>query len=62
MARQKMSNRNIRKLNRTGGGKTYAVTLPIEGIRKFKWQKKQKVVVEVDEKNKKFIIKDWSAK
>lgn len=62
MARQKLNNKNIRKLNRTGSGKTYAVSLPIEGIRKFNWQKKQKVIVDIDYKNKRFIIKDWSAK
>lgn len=59
MARQKLEQRNIRKLSKVGGGKTYSLTLPIEYIRELKWQKTQKVVVELDKKNKKIIIKDW---
>ena len=59
MARKKLENRNIRKLYRVGNGKTYSLTLPIEAIREFNWQKKQKVEVEIDKKNKQLIIKDW---
>ncbi|MDA3840694.1 MAG: hypothetical protein PF572_06450 [Patescibacteria group bacterium] len=59
MARTNLNDRNIRKLSRVGNGKTYAITLPIEAIREFGWQKKQKLVVEIDSKNKKLIIKDW---
>ena len=59
MSRRKLENENVRKLSRVGNGKTYTITLPIEGIRKLNWQKKQKVVVEVDYKRKRFVIKDW---
>ena len=59
MARANLGDRNIRKLSRVGSGKTYSITLPIEAIREFGWQKKQKLEVEVDSKNKKLIIKDW---
>ena len=59
MARTNLGDRNIRKLSRVGSGKTYSITLPIEAIREFGWQKKQKLEVEIDSKNKKLIIKDW---
>lgn len=59
MSRQRLENKNIRKLSRIGRGKTYSITLPVDGIRQFNWQKKQKVVVEIDAKRKRFIIKDW---
>jgi hypothetical protein len=49
----------IRKLFKTGGDSTYGVTLPIGTIREFGWQDGQKLQVEVDKKNKRFIIKDW---
>ena len=51
--------RNTRKLNRVGRGRTYSITLPIEVIRKFRWQKKQKLALEIDFKKKRIIIKDW---
>jgi len=57
MARQKLENRNIRKLNQSGNKRSYSVTLPIEYVRKLKWRGKQKVVVEL--KGKSLIIKDW---
>lgn len=59
MARSKLENKNIRKLSKVGGGVTYAVTLPIDAIRDFGWREGQKVVVEVDKRNKLFRIKDW---
>lgn len=59
MARKKIENRNIRKLSRVGNGKTYTITIPIEIIREFGWMKKQKLVVEMDKKNKIVKIKDW---
>ena len=55
----KQGEQNIRKLAKVGGGHTYSVTLPIEAIRKFGWQESQKLKVEVDEKNKRLILKDW---
>lgn len=59
MARKKIENRNIRKLSRVGNGKTYTITIPIEIIREFGWQRKQKLVVEMDKKDKIVKIKDW---
>ena len=59
MARRKLSERNIRKLAKVGGKRTYSLTLPIEAIREFGWKEGQKVVIEVDKKRQRFIIKDW---
>ncbi|MDD5290951.1 MAG: hypothetical protein PHZ04_02435 [Patescibacteria group bacterium] len=61
MARKKLEERNIRKLAKVGGKRTYSLTLPIEAVRGFGWKEGQKVVVEVDKKRQRFIIKDWPA-
>lgn len=57
MARKKLHERNIRKLTRTGRGKSMSVTLPIEIVRELKWRGKQKVVV--TKRGKGILIKDW---
>ena len=57
MARRSLKERNIRKLTRTGGGKSISLTIPIEFIRKLKWRDRQKVVV--TRSGSKIIIKDW---
>jgi hypothetical protein len=59
MARKKLENRNIRKLSQVGNGKTYTITIPIEIIREFGWQRKQRLVIEKDGKNKIIKISDW---
>tara|TARA_B100000745_G_scaffold280935_1_gene213340 strand:- start:132 stop:308 length:177 start_codon:yes stop_codon:yes gene_type:complete len=56
MARRKLEDKNIRKLSKLGG-KSIAVTLPIEIVRELKWKSKQKVVV--TRKGSTVIIKDW---
>lgn len=48
----------IRKLQNAGRG-SYTISLPIQGIRKLRWRENQKLVVEFDERRKRFIIKDW---
>ncbi len=53
--RRKLENRNIRKILRNGD--SYAITLPIEMVRKLGWIKKQKVELEI--KGNKIVIKDW---
>ena len=58
MARRKLAERNIRKLTRTGGGKSISVTLPIELGRELKWKDRQKVVITKHGSTLK--IKDWS--
>lgn len=57
MARRPLNERNIRKLTRTGRGKSISLTLPIEHIRDLGWRDRQKVVVE--RKGKMLVVKDW---
>jgi len=56
MPRRKLEDKSIRKLTKLGG-KSIAVTIPIEIIRKLKWQERQKVVVKL--RGKKITIEDW---
>ena len=55
---RKSTEKNIRKITKVGKH-SYAVILPIETVRKWGWQEKQKVVLEVDSKKKIIEIKDW---
>jgi bifunctional DNA-binding transcriptional regulator/antitoxin component of YhaV-PrlF toxin-antitoxin module len=48
----------IRRLTKIGGA-SYGVTLPIEVVRQFRWQKRQKLQLTIDEENKRIIIEDW---
>lgn len=57
MARRSLEERNIRKLTRTGRGKSVSLTLPIEFIRELRWKDRQKVTVR--KSGKKLIIEDW---
>jgi len=62
MGRNKIENRNVRKLAKVGGGVTYAITLPIEAVREFGWQEKQKLEILIDRRKKRVIIRDWQPK
>ena len=59
MSRRKLSDKNIRKLTKMGGGRSFGITLPISFIRQLKWRERQKLVVEFDEKKKRIIVRDW---
>lgn len=50
---------NVRSLTKVSGGASYAVTLPREIIRAFKWKERQKLTLEVDTKKKTITIQDW---
>jgi len=52
----------IRKLTKVSGGTSYAVTLPKDIIRKWRWQDRQNVVIEIDERSRRFIVSDWKPK
>lgn len=56
MARRKLGEQNIRKLQKVGNG-SVSVTLPIELIRKLKWREKQKVTIR--RRGKGLIVEDW---
>ncbi len=47
----------VRKLNVTGGGKSYYVTLPKEIIKDLNWKKAEKKVIY--QEGKRIIIEDW---
>ncbi|MCL5666472.1 MAG: hypothetical protein M1383_01750 [Patescibacteria group bacterium] len=57
MPTQKLQNYNIRKLSKVGGGKVFALTLPVEYVRKLKWKEHQKIKVEL--KGRHLVVKDW---
>lgn len=59
MARRKIEERNVRSLFKLAGGKSYALTLPIEVVRNWGWQNHQKLKLTIDEKQKRVIIEDW---
>jgi len=50
-----------RKLQRVSTH-SYAIIIPKEIIKKLKWQERQKLDIEFDEKKSKISIKDWSPK
>ena len=52
-----MKEKHVRKLTTTGANKTYYITLPKEYVQKLKWQKGQKITVELE--GKKLVVKDW---
>jgi len=57
MSRRKLSEKNIRKLTRMGGGRSLGLTLPIEIVKKLEWKERQKINVRLF--GKKIIIQDW---
>ena len=58
MARRKVGNEQVRKLQRTGeDGGSYMVTLPKEMIEQLGWRKGQKVVI--SKTGDALVIADW---
>ena len=57
MSSRTTEKRTVRKLTRTGTGRSISVTIPIEYIRALKWQDRQKVVVR--KHGKTLVITDW---
>lgn len=57
MARRKQEEHSIRNLQKTAGGRTYIVSLPIEIVRELKWRAGQKL--EVKKFGDGIMIKDW---
>ena len=56
MARRKLEDRNIRKLQKQSNGST-TIALPADLVREFKWKDKQKVVVR--KRGSTLVIEDW---
>ncbi len=59
MARRAIEDENVRSLIKVSDGKSYAITLPIDVIRRWRWKNHQKVELTIDEKKKRIIIEDW---
>jgi antitoxin component of MazEF toxin-antitoxin module len=57
MTTRKTEDRHIRSLTKISGGTSYAVTIPMEYIRKLKWKGKQKLDVKLYQDR--IIIRDW---
>ena len=60
MGRRSLEDRQIRSLQKTAGGSTYMITLPIELIRELGWKSKQKLVVKKHGDG--LLVKDWVEK
>ncbi len=59
MGTRRIEDKNIRKLSKVSGNViTYVITLPIDAILEFGWQEKQKLVIEVEKRRKRLMIKD----
>jgi len=58
--RRKSGDENVRSLTKTGGGRSYTVSLPRETIRAFGWKERQKLSLLIDPRRKTILIKDWS--
>ncbi len=54
--------KKVRKLYKTGRKSSYGITLPKEVIETFGWREKQKVVIEINFKKKRLLIRDWKKK
>ena len=59
MARRELEKHHVRALTKIAGGASYSATLPIDAVRRFKWKDRQKLLVEVDEKRERIIIRAW---
>ena len=57
MARRKQEEHGIRTLQKTAGGRTYIVSLPIELVRELGWQSRQRL--EVKKFGDGIMIKDY---
>ncbi|MFH1175503.1 MAG: AbrB/MazE/SpoVT family DNA-binding domain-containing protein [bacterium] len=60
MPRRKLEDKNIRKLTKIGGGRSFSITLPIDIIRKLGWRERQNLSVNL--RGDKIIIEDWKKK
>ncbi len=49
---------NIRTLTKIASGSSYAITLPIEVVRRWGWKDRQKLEVFVDERTKSILVRD----
>ena len=60
MTRRKIEESHIRSLTKVSSGTSYAITIPMEYIRKLKWRAKQKLDVKLYQDR--IIVSDWKHK
>jgi len=58
MGRRQLLEEDIRNIQKSKG--SYYITIPIQIMRDFKWQERQKVVVKKGKKGE-IVITDWEA-
>jgi hypothetical protein len=56
MPRRKNSERNTRSLFSIAGGKSYAITLPLETLRAWNWDAGMELTLKPDDKRQRFVI------
>jgi bifunctional DNA-binding transcriptional regulator/antitoxin component of YhaV-PrlF toxin-antitoxin module len=56
MPRRPLKDRNTRTLTKLAGGKSYAITLPIETLRAFGWETGTELTVKADTTHHRLII------
>ncbi|MCR4328276.1 MAG: hypothetical protein NUV53_02035 [Patescibacteria group bacterium] len=59
MPRRKIENKNVRSLNKTSNGKSYAITIPVDVVRRWRWKNRQKLSLTIDNKKKRIVVEDW---
>lgn len=62
LANRKDGQQNVRSLTKTGGGRSYTVSLPAAIVREFHWQERQKLELTFDRKRRRITISDWPRK
>jgi hypothetical protein len=56
MPRRKSSERNTRSIFSIAGGKSYAITLPLETLRAWNWDAGMELTLKPDDKRQRFVI------
>ncbi|MFA5318737.1 MAG: hypothetical protein WC323_04715 [Patescibacteria group bacterium] len=57
MPGKKVGYSNIRKLTKSGGGRSFSLTLPIKLVRELKWNEGLDVIASI--KGKSLVIESW---
>lgn len=62
MARRKLEERNQRSLFKLAGGRSYAITLPIETLREWGWCDGRQLKLSIDVKKKRIMVENLPQK
>jgi hypothetical protein len=61
MPRRPKAEENIRSLTKLAGGRSFAITLPLDLVRKWGWDVRMELRLRVDEKTRQIIIEKKKA-